>query len=1130
MPPVESRFGQIGPYQLERAIARTAHALLYQARDVRTGQEAAVKVALPTLDRAVFRQEKSLLARLKHPNIVSILDSGTAMGDGSLWYAMEFVRGGTLSEFSKSGGPKPAPGVKRRVDGAYLERVEFLTEKICGALAHLHIQGLVHGDVKPDNVLIREDGTPVLIDFGAATEFAATGRDRFKVDAHITGTAAYMAPEQIRGDFVDARVDLYALGCVLFELVCGRPPFVGSRQECIAQHLGSAAPSVQEFAEGVPDHLAELIERLLQKRPKQRVGYADDVVPLLRSSQAEASLSGLPYLHRSDFYGQAEALAVVERAFQSLEDAPARLILVSGESGMGKTRFLLEASQLAQRQGLNLLTAECRELLSSSDRPNAAVDAGPLHPFERVLEDWADLSMHQLSHPDASDPVAALAPLFPVVAQVFGVNADGAETSTNEAFRLRTAMLHVLRRLLAQGPTVLAIDDLHWADPLSLGVLRELLGDAALSLPLVCVCTVRREHQEQVLAKLGHEESGSSPRVRTIELELLSRGQTAEVVSDLLGVEAPDHTIVDAVFRVSEGQPFMVGEILRSAIAKDVVVRNESGAWGVKRTNEEVLRALELEIPRSLESLIAQRCADLSPLANSVLRVASALGRDFRQDVVSRITSDLSGHDQTEILLGLEELVRRQVLVKSESTKYRFVHDRLRELPYLALTDTERRRIHLHAAATLEAMGAGVNPPMEATSAGLHWSRVGVHDRAAACFGRAADAARVAFAHEQAGAMYQAALRELDATEDPPAPLRSRLWEGLGDVQLRVGDNENAEHAFRAAIEAFPEQSVSRRAELMQKVARTLQNRFLAQAALETLRGAEAVLEGAPGHRELCASIHIDRAWIHYWHGEVAEMETALAKVPEKVEQTFGPELQTRYFEVLTLSGFRREKYRVSAQTVDAARRALSAARLTRDSQALMTSQWMLGLALLFAGDLQGGEVALTQAAELASKRGDAKHERGARAYLALVYRLRGDVQTVRDRCEALLATAPSGLLAVWTALSDANLGWTSLRLGQFEEARAHLDKARAFWRSMPSPYPLQWTGLLPYLELQLRQGEAEWVDTARQLLEEGLHPLPDPIASALNEALRCEAAKDTELALGCAWKAVDLSRSRGLA
>ncbi len=92
MPPVESRFGQIGPYQLERAIARTAQALLYQAKDVRTGQEAAVKVALPTLDRALFRQEKSLLARLKHPNIVSILDSGMTSGDGSLWYAMEFVR------------------------------------------------------------------------------------------------------------------------------------------------------------------------------------------------------------------------------------------------------------------------------------------------------------------------------------------------------------------------------------------------------------------------------------------------------------------------------------------------------------------------------------------------------------------------------------------------------------------------------------------------------------------------------------------------------------------------------------------------------------------------------------------------------------------------------------------------------------------------------------------------------------------------------------------------------------------------------------------------------------------------------------------------------------------------------
>jgi tetratricopeptide (TPR) repeat protein len=304
----------------------------------------------------------------------------------------------------------------------------------------------------------------------------------------------------------------------------------------------------------------------------------------------------------------------------------------------------------------------------------------------------------------------------------------------------------------------------------------------------------------------------------------------------------------------------------------------------------------------------------------------------------------------------------------------------------------------------------------------------------------------------------------------------------------------------------------------------------MAKAALEALGAAEAVLENAPGHRELYASIQIERAWIHYWHGEVAEMEVALSKVPESVEQTFGPELQTRYFEVLTLAGFRREKYRVTAQTVDAARRALAAARLTRDTQALMTSQWMLGLALLFAGDLQGAEPALTESAELASKRGDAKHERAARAYLALVYRLRGDVHTVRNQCEELLATAPTGLLAVWTALSDANLGWTSLRLGQLDEARLHLDKARAFWKSMPSPYPFQWTGLLPYLELQLRQGESGWVDTARQLLDEALHPLPDPIASALNEALRCEAAEDTELALGCAWKAVDLSRSRGLA
>ncbi len=321
--------------------------------------------------------------------------------------------------------------------------------------------------------------------------------------------------------------------------------------------------------------------------------------------------------------------------------------------------------------------------------------------------------------------------------------------------------------------------------------------------------------------------------------------------------------------------------------------------------------------------------------------------------------------------------------------------------------------------------------------------------------------------------MYEAALRELDDTEDPPAPLRSRLWEGLGDVLLRVGDNEKAEQALRGAVGAFPEleRAASRRADAEDRAyaAKSLHGPSCARRAA----WGRAVLENAPGHRgALTRASRSNAPGSTTGTARWQRWKSRSPRCPRALSRRSGPELQTRYFEVLTLAGFRRERYRVTAQTVDAARRALAAARLTRDTQALMTSQWMLGLALLFAGDLQGAEPALTQSAELASKRGDAKHERAAEPTSRWSTACAGDVRDrarpMRGRCSRRRRPA---LLAVWTALSDANLGWTSLRLGEFDEARTHLDKARAFWRSMPSPYPLQWTGLLPYLELQLRRG-----------------------------------------------------------
>lgn len=255
-----------GLYDVELEIGRGGASTVFRARDLRHERDVAIKVLSPVVwsellpDR--FLREISIASRLNHPNILPLFDSGEA--DGLLYYIMPFVEGESLRDRLNRVGPLP------------VEEAVELVAGVADALQYAHEQGVVHRDIKPSNILLLH-GSPVVADFGIAhaVDHAA---DSFRTTTgHVPGTPAYMSPEQAGGQEVDARSDLYSLGCLLFETLAGEPPFSGrTAMAVVAKHMSEKPPSLEVVRPAVPGGLVDVLEKSLQKVPADRFQTAEE--------------------------------------------------------------------------------------------------------------------------------------------------------------------------------------------------------------------------------------------------------------------------------------------------------------------------------------------------------------------------------------------------------------------------------------------------------------------------------------------------------------------------------------------------------------------------------------------------------------------------------------------------------------------------------------------------------------------------------------------------------------------------------------------------------------------------------------------------------------------------------------
>jgi hypothetical protein len=286
--PELKRFGDAlaSRYGLERELGRGGMATVFLAKDLRHHRSVALKVLRPelaaSLGAARFLREIEIAARLSHPHILSLLDSGEA--DGVLYYVMPYVAGGSLRARLRREGELP-------IDVA----VQILRE-VLDALAHAHAQGIVHRDIKPENVLFLGPHVQ-LADFGIAKALQAAAPDTALTSTGLAvGTPTYMAPEQAAGDpGLDHRADIYAAGLLAYEMLTGAPPFSGSDARQVATaHLTRAVEPLDRIRSSVPPALAAVVMRCLEKRPADRWQSAGEVLRQLDLVLATTSGAAAP--------------------------------------------------------------------------------------------------------------------------------------------------------------------------------------------------------------------------------------------------------------------------------------------------------------------------------------------------------------------------------------------------------------------------------------------------------------------------------------------------------------------------------------------------------------------------------------------------------------------------------------------------------------------------------------------------------------------------------------------------------------------------------------------------------------------------------------------------------------------
>ncbi|MET0390105.1 MAG: protein kinase [Polyangiales bacterium] len=1172
---------KIGPYLLEAVLGQGGMGVVYRGVHRETGARVAVKtVRLSEADRlSQIRREVQSLSRLDHPGVVRVFEHG--VDAGMPWYAMELLEGRTLAdllaEAFRSSQPAdstptaatldsddtlqtedtlvepietaplpPASGRTSAVPALVPAGAGRLTEllgmlhRLCETLAYVHGEGVVHRDVKPSNVFITGSGRPVLVDFGLAARLGdAGGRDVVDSDGLNGGSARYMAPEQIRGEPLDPRCDLYALGCVLFELVTGRTPFIGNTHDVIDQHLRRPAPRLSRLAGGVPPELERLVTQLLTKDRRERLGYARDVVTALQPTRPMLPVWDRPpprdrtYLYRPPLVGRQRWSRDFERLLHRLHEQRGGMVLVRGESGIGKTRFAMEMALHASRLDVQVLASGCTTLVSDAGGEGEGGRVAPLEPLVPFLRAVADRCIEggESERARLLGPhlplLAAFEPALAELAQSSHVRGPGQLPAAAARERLYRALSDVLAAYVAGAPLLLILDDLQWADEHTLGLLRHLTSGVLRHLPVLVLGLMRAEELGDALHGLMNTQG-----VHNFALGRLAHEDVVRMVAGMLSLDNAPPEFARFLSDKSEGNAFFVAEYLRIAVAEQLLVRDQLGQWTLAESSEPTAVLCEsLPLPKELREVVERRLSSLSPATREVLLLAATVGRNFDLAILQQASTA----SESAVLDALTDLVQRSIIEAAPSGDgFRFTHDKLRELPYTKLDEPTRRDHHRRVAGALDAR-QGEGGLVDQAALGHHWLEAGEPARAVAPLCTAGAHALSVHALDRAITQYRAAESALVAL--PASEQAARLCdvrEHLSDALFLCGALEDARAGFERGLTAAAREPTIQRARLHRKLGKAWEIAHQHERALLAYEAAERALRDVDQTllQPLAASewirIQLNRMWVFYWLARIEDMNAIVRDLEPRLA-TAAPVERSEFYQALVRRDLREHRYVVSDQTLESAQRSLADAEAANAPIEATFARFTLGVALFARGQLTAAESELLGARAEARRIGDATTENRCLAYLTLVQRSSQRVDETRSYSEETLERATIAKMGDYVGVAQACLGWIAWKRGDLSDALQKSQAALDAWAGLSFTYPFQCYGILTWLAVQLdRVPLRNLVAVTSKLFEPDIARLPSAIEAPLLEAVAAYAAGDREAVQEAFQRGLSAARELG--
>jgi diguanylate cyclase (GGDEF)-like protein len=1005
-------------YERKALLGEGGMGRVYLAYDTLQAREVALKEILTIQGDSLdgLKQEFWWMTRLAHPGLLEVYDFGIDEA-GHPFFTMEVVGGARLD----ASLPLTQPQTRE------------VLKQLLGALGAIHRQGLVHGDIKPENIRLLPSGLIKLMDFGLMARAGASASPK--------GTLAYMAPEILNGERIDARADLYALGITAYQLLTGRLPFEASTATGWIKAHGEEAPRPPSLL--IPELKGEwdsVVLKLLAKEPQKRFSSVGEVLEAL--GEAIDNQEGL--LLTSPFIGRERELGLLNLALERcLVERQGAVFHLTGSVGLGKSRLLDEVAFKAQLAGLPVWRSQ-------------AQSAGgiPYEPFIQLLRQaWSDISQAAGALLEIHGP--ALHVLVPNLAPS---GASHRLEPQQEKLRLQNALVAIFTAVARERGLVIMLDNWQDADPLSLDLwavlTRQLAGE-----PAVMILASR---------EAAETETGRLP------LEPFTRAETSAMLEAMLGTNPIPEAFLTQMIELSGAAPYAI-EALLTHVQSQQLLTISQGRF--------VLKPLPAgALPADAGALFLARVEKLTPDALRILELSAVLGRGFGVALLSRMLPELSLQELYEPLAALENAQ----FLSHQAGIYTLAQTYLGEAMLHRLAWSTLRALHTQVAEALEESVG------ESEDEGALVGRLAYHflagDRPAKAVMYALSAAQrtaALYANEQAHTLLIRGWSLLEVQSEAPDALKVDYLSLLGDLSRIQGAFHEAETYYNQALPlALGMERADAQAHVLVGLGILRQIASDYEGALEFLKQAlPHCRRGGNAREELRCLTCMGR--VHYYAGHLASSqssyEEALSRARAVGDLAHAGEA-LGFLGVLFVSA---EPVAGKVSTVSSGleylRQAIEIKERIGDRIGLNDSLMLLGNAQLLLGDLPGAEVSFKRNQAICQEVGAQDDETFSHLNLGVVAFERGECALALVRLDAAIemATPKDNQLAI--GLAECMKARALLHMGHLAMALPMLEASLKTARELESPY-WELFALVALMASQLKLGMGE--NAGQTLLE----------------------------------------------